>query len=1199
MKDLTAMLGRPLDDDQIAAVRSNVNTVVSAGAGAGKTTVLSARFLRLLAEGMTDADRILTLTFTRKAAAEMYDRIHGLLVRNQEDPSLADQLPLFGRASISTLDSFCARIVRSDSTRYGIPSDFTLDDESCERLARQTAFDHTLRHADDPGLRQLIRLHGYERVLADMLVPCAMNHMDPAQTTGFDQFCQRQYEVLLKELPAVADQVHQLAYSILSLDGSGVKAVRDSMEAVSRVVETVLPAIEERYPDWDEVLESALESGELSLRGGRSKDVNLEILRLYADPWRRAYGLFKLIIHHLVNRNHVEEMFAYVESFRLDYLAAKRREGILTFSDVMALAVDILRTNQQIRTFYKQRFSHIMIDEFQDNNIAQKELLYLLAEAPDRCIIDEIPKASDLAPDKLFFVGDEKQSIYRFRGADVSVFKALAEELVAQGGSALTLSTNYRSTPALIAHFNQCFSRVMAAADGERHEPFEAEFSSLKAGREPHESDSLPTVPPLQLFFRPRDGESGDEDGAGGVESETLAAIPDEDELLHPDDAEAVHIARYVRELVEGQRLRIPQRASGEGDPDSRPITYADIALLLRASSNQMRYERAFRAEHVPYTVVAARALFLEAPVNDLYQFLQLIIYPQDRRALAALLRSPFCGLDDAAVFTLFQHLAPEEDLFVDEIDMTLWGIEGDALTALGSLIQLYREVQLLAAAAPIAELVRFLWYEGGYRWFMLGRTTNHSYLEYYTYLHALAVRADRRGDSLVDLLDFLRNRLGGNEKIPELELFHDDQDGVQIMTIHKSKGLEFPVVIIANCGNTGRNAEQELFQSLGRELGPTIPFGEVIKVDKDLSSSNFFLCQRKEGERKMQVAELKRLLYVAMTRGEHRVVLSGCRNRLQDSEKFAESSLLGMILRAAALDPDSAEALPSADASADDASVNDASVNDASASGGLLHLPVETIPRYVGSDLTRARVSTISPRSVQPWYEQAEIIEYPMRVRTKSVTGAHLESEVEGEPLFGEPLPPLAVDHLLVGDLIPAFGTLCHALIEQRIAARQGMSVPDLTIPEGIRRVGEQDREELMAEAESLVERLFSSPWFEQLIDSGDDEEPVFCEAEVPILIAAPASALAPGQGKEIQGGGAGVLPDLISGQIDLLITDPKRGRATVVDHKTDRHRVPERHVEQLKTYQQAVRELTGYETGAIIIYLRDPENPHRLPSL
>ena len=1174
MKDLTAMLGRPLDAEQVAAVRSNVNTVVSAGAGAGKTTVLSARFLRLLAEGMTDADRILTLTFTRKAAAEMYDRIHRLLVRNQDDPSLADQLPLFGRASISTLDSFCARIVRSDSTRYGIPTDFTLDDESCERLARQTAFDHTLRHADDPGLRQLIRLHGYERVLDDMLVPCAMNHMDPAQTTGFDEFCQRQYEVLLQELSALVVQLDQLAHSILALDGSSVKAVRDSMEAVTRVVETVLPAIEERYPDWDEVLEAARGSGELSLRGGRSKDVNLELLKLYADPWRHTYGLFKLILHHLVNRTHVEEMFAYIESFRLDYLAAKRREGILTFSDVMALAVDILRTNPQIRTFYKQRFSHIMIDEFQDNNIAQKELLYLLAEAPDRCIVDEIPRAQDLAPDKLFFVGDEKQSIYRFRGADVSVFKALAEELVAQGGAALTLSTNYRSTPELIAHFNECFSQVMAAADGECHQPYEAEFSPLRAGCEPPESDTLPTVPPLQLFFRPRDDESMADDGAGGMEGEALAAIPDEDELLHPDDAEAVHIARYVRDLVEGQRLRIPQRASGEGELDSRPITYADIALLLRASSNQMRYERAFRAEHVPYTVVAARALFLEAPVNDLYQFLQLIIYPQDRRALAALLRSPFCGLDDAAVFTLFQHLAPEEDLFAGEIDMTLWGIEGDALTALDSLIQLYREVQLLAAAAPIAELVRFLWYEGGYRWFMLGRTTNHSYLEYYTYLHALAVRADRRGDSLVDLLDFLRSRLGGNEKIPELELFHDDQDGVQIMTIHKSKGLEFPVVIIANCGNTGRNAEQELFQSLGRELGPTIPFGEVIKVDQGLSSSNFFLCQRKEREHRMQVAELKRLLYVAMTRGEHRVVLSGCRNRLQDSDKFAESSLLGLVLQAAALDPDSITEHRAAQ----------------------LNLPVEIIPQYVGSDLTRSRVSTISPRNVQAWYEQADLIEYAMRLRTRSVTEDHSEYEVEvgrsrmdgGEPLSGEPLPTLAIDHLLVGDLIPAFGTLCHALIEQRMTARQGEPTTEMAIPECIRRVGEQEREELMAEADNLVDRLFDSPWFTGCIASDDPQSPVFCEAEVPILIAAPIRS---------PEGGEFVLPDLLSGQIDLLITDPGAHRATIIDFKTDRFRTPELHYHQIRTYQQAVRDLTGYETEGLIVYLRDPDHPVTVP--
>jgi ATP-dependent exoDNAse (exonuclease V) beta subunit len=254
-----------------------------------------------------------------------------------------------------------------------------------------------------------------------------------------------------------------------------------------------------------------------------------------------------------------------------------------------------------------------MIDEFQDDNELQKRLLFLIASEPG-----DLDRPS-LAPDKLFFVGDEKQSIYLFRGADVSVFRRLSGEL---GTEAIPLSRNFRSEPVIIDMINAIFPSVMAPSNPDNgREDFEASFERLDT----RESTSgvTPRFVYLELPYR---------DARGARDAFRDAA-----------ECEAWEVAHLVRDAVEGGSLLVADRGTGK----ARKARYEDFAILLRSTSKQVHFEKYLRLFGVPYGSENACGLFSEAVACDLYYALRLALYPDDRNALAAYLRSPFAGLSD------------------------------------------------------------------------------------------------------------------------------------------------------------------------------------------------------------------------------------------------------------------------------------------------------------------------------------------------------------------------------------------------------------------------------------------------------------------------------------------------------------------------------------------------------------------------
>ena len=842
------------DTDQRAAIAASTNAVVSAGAGSGKTSVLTRRYLRLVTEERMRVGEILALTFTRKAAAEMYERIYRALLEQTDDAFVREQLADFDSAVISTLDSFCSGIARNGCARFGVPATFTIDERSLEAMAGQLALAFLTEHAAHPVVADLIRLNTFGSLWKDGLARLAVDHFSVADDRDLSSYLPAQRRFLVDEHARLAASLRRALEAIAALDPEGPKCIRDAQAIVDALdLDRVLaePTEVEGAPETADRIAGELAAVDRMPRTwGGSKHPDVPLYKEYLNEAQELAARFVVATYTLARWDDAERLTELLERFRERVVSEKRRLALLSYHDVTRLAIRTLTEDTALRSFYKERFGAVMIDEFQDNNDEQKELLYLVAERAD-ITTPGVPPASALDPGKLFFVGDEKQSIYRFRGADVSVFRTLATELaptvssapgsvpaqagaVGTAGADLRLGANYRSEPGLIRFFNELFPLVFA----DPQHDYEARFEPLRS-REP-----TPGITPRVELWRLEQGENPD----------TL--------FLDDTDAEAYHIASWIRSAVDERALHVRAEDGGV-----RPVGYADVAILMRSSSNQIRLERMLRLFGIPYVSQAARSLFLEAPVNDIYQALQLVLYPNDRVAFAGYLRSPLVGLSDEGIV--------RQLLFEEELLGEVAGHSADDEARIALARERYEELCALADSRPITELLHAIWYDWGYRYHLLRREQYVPYLEYYDLFWELAHSFE--ADGLAAFVDEVRSHMGRNEKLDELEIIRGEADGVQIMTIHKSKGLEFPVVIVANAGNRGRNdsvsAEPFYWSST---LGLAFNTGVLPPGGVREKAANYLYTHELDERTAQDRAELKRLLYVAATRAESHLVFSG-----------------------------------------------------------------------------------------------------------------------------------------------------------------------------------------------------------------------------------------------------------------------------------------------------------------------------------
>lgn len=1103
-----------LDPDQRSAATIGTDAVIAAGAGSGKTRVLAARYVHLVVEKGIPVDEILALTFTRKAAAEMYARIYATL-RELDHPAAREAIAVFYKARIDTIDAFCNAVVRSASRRYGIAPDFSIDNDRAQELAERLALPWFLEHRSSPAIRQLMRRYSFAELPRRLFADTATRYVPLSAPTDFSADLRRQRIAVASRLPAVLDRLFAIEASLASLSGGSGKAWERMTEILSRV-----PARPETpfTESGETVLEASAPRSDLVAMGrwlgelasvtnwGATKNPDALAAKEYLAELRILAAEYQGLVNFAANGNVVEETLALLAGFIGLYNRKKREAGILTFADSARMAVDALKTDPELRAAYASGVSAIMIDEFQDDNELQRDLLFFLATEPG----------------KLFFVGDEKQSIYRFRGADVSVFRALERDLGSAGMPAL--GTNYRSEKPLIEAFNALFPRVFlnAALYGEAGFPlYEATFSPIHAHRSTPGLDAGITV----LLV---------------TEANFTGNDPD---MLGPEETEAAEVAARIRSLVDSG-FRVRDETNNEGG-QTRPIRFDDVAVLFRTTSRQHLFEKHLRARSVPYQTESLTGLFADAPINDLYALLRVAVYPEDRTAYAMLLRSPFTSLDDESVtLALLDTLEPgSEGLFSERVALRLR--EGERKRFLAAR-ELYLEIRGAADRIPATELVTLAWHRAGYRYETAKDPSLHRFAELYDYFFELARQADERGETLAIFLDRVFALMQSGERVEDLDIPVDKSGGVRLMTVHKSKGLEFPVVFVVNADNTGRsetNADPVYFS---KEYGLTVNTGA--SEDAPDAASNWFWERVRDEERAKADAELRRLLYVAATRAEVRLFVSAClagKADASDSPRDGET-LAGLL----------GDLLDRKEENAKGKPVRLRSFLE------LLAAPLSLgdVPNCAIEEVMPARAIAQNDFTERPASFAARFAELASRVplasydsgerRRWAVTALAAEREREkgesraprkaGEDEFAALLAKTGVT--------PAeFGTFAHREIESRMTG-----IPAFMPAEIRPAVSEMAERFLVSETGKLA---LGSDWRENELGFVTRWTETSRELTV-------------------------------TGQMDLVFASG--GTVFVVDFKTDREERPEDHAFQLAAYRKAARELYGMPVETRLFYLR-----------
>ena len=812
------------------------DVVVTAGAGTGKTRVLVERYLALLESHRIG--EIAAVTFTDAAAAEMRERVRRE-VMNRDD--LKHHRKELDRAVIGTIHSLCLQILREHPVEAGMdPAAVVLSEDEAElELLRACAEALEASAQEGRGLVALQEMGVFEvgRALPEMVR--RRDEVDQAYQSmpgvSPKQRAEGLHSLMDKGARSVVNEARPMLQEwVADLRLAYAEAGEDvQKERVGRVLDALGDPSTAR---WNELLQRVVEAkGEINLRGGSARNWggNLAEVKELLGRLRHLAAQFQklpqwndhdgLALEVLVD---LRELFAVACAWYQDY---KDRLGGLDYLDLEIRARELLRGHDEIVERYRLRFKHLMVDELQDTNPAQIELLQLLRGAGG-------PKA--------FFVGDAKQSIYRFRGGDVRSFRRLQRE-VEQNGGLHRLTRSFRSHDPLVNGLNGLFGHVLGGAK----EDYEASMEDMRGtGRE---APSRPCMVVMRITDKTPDGERASEYQKRRVEA----------------DAVAGEVARLLQEAAPVWDAKLGK---------TRRVAPADIAILLRRLSNVHLFEQALENRGVSYRTMSGPGFFRRQEVLDLINLVRWLAAPDDAIALMGLLRSPMFMLDDETLLIL-RSQSPKGDM-LESLKHPPSHVDEEARRFCRRAWDVLADLRKEAPYASVHVLVEHALARTGFEasWGALagGEQALANIRKLVGMLRGL------RGQSLDEAASYLRRRFedaGAREGQAPL----DDLDAVRLMTIHGAKGLEFSVVFVPECDANRRNSYD--YVQWRREEGISATLSADVDQDNRRRRPGFYsyLVERDKVE---EAAEYKRLFYVASTRAADMLYLSGAASKKGES---------------------------------------------------------------------------------------------------------------------------------------------------------------------------------------------------------------------------------------------------------------------------------------------------------------------------
>ena len=924
------------DDDTLReSIVSNVeqHQFLSAGAGAGKTTILVEHYLHLLGEGYKPA-QIVAVTFTEKAAAEMKQRLREeCRVRAQQQTASGDAASAVSAspgvdweslvheleaAPISTIHGFCARLLREHALVASLDPEFTvLDQTDAELLLEETIRRHLLtRLSSEQTARTLAMTLGYgdlvrvlialgkERVkLEGVLVDTAYQSPDELLSRWQEMAEERKVRVLRKILEH--EQFAPSLQHILDTQGPEGDKLEERRQQLCEIIYShqlhlystyeLTPA---RYNQVLAALEELLEVpatnvGSNNAWSALGLDMNAmkAAQRLFIHKSEGLLGQLKNDINSVTWNSEVEEesaelTFALVQELKAAleaYAAAKKQMGAVDFEDLLELTRKLWADSPETLERAGAAICHLLIDEFQDTNTLQKQVLWPLVtgEQYDPVVA---PHLAETGGRCLFIVGDAKQSIYRFRGADVTVFNTTRDEMSSQDCCVIhELTRNFRSNASLVEVYNRLFSHEAVMGTDEK-EKWEATYVNMEIA-----------LPPLPEDQHPVEVHVIAAQSASSGEGSEAADSADMQELRK---REARWIAGRLVKMIDDSQMQVRHKSGTEECWE--PVRPGDVAILLRAMTDVHIYEQALRHAGLPYYLVVGRGFFDAQEVQDVANFLKTLENELDDVALVGALRSLMIGLSDETLYHLSRLNAPSwwarlqqaalalangeaSDAQADEMsahtDETIQVIEESQLQRIRRAYALFTELRAKKNRLPLPALVQEVVDRTGFSATLAGQFSGAQLVSNVRKLVELAGQFQSQGQAtghagLRDFIEHITRLTMRQEREGQAPIEEESGDSIKLITYHSAKGLQWPVVVLPDlCRGAGGDKSAYRFHPASGFAVKSFPVQAVKDDAKNIWPS--VAAEIKEADEREEKAEKRRLFYVGATRARDLLILS------------------------------------------------------------------------------------------------------------------------------------------------------------------------------------------------------------------------------------------------------------------------------------------------------------------------------------
>lgn len=901
------------EDQWKAIMASGQDILVAAAAGSGKTAVLVERIIKKITSenNPIDVDELLVVTFTNASAAEMRHRIGEALEKaidsNPNSVHLKKQLSLLNRASISTLHSFCLDVIRKYYYLIDVDPGFRIADETEGQLLRDEVIEDLFEEEyGKDGNQPFFNLvdaftndrsdEGLKDIIVDLFDFARSNPSPDAYLDSIVSMYDAAGSTAIEELPFM-----KVLMADIELQLQGAKALLEQGLEITKMpggpapravnftedLHVVFTLLNAREQSWSELYDAIQLANFGRAKMCKGDDYNKDLVDKASKLRDRAKKIVQDLSSELFSRRpesflkDMQEMkpliavlIDLVKEFSRRFGEVKQERGLVDFSDLEHYTLEILAaqsgiegevpsavaTPSEAARAYRKKFKEVLVDEYQDTNMVQEAILQLVT-------------ADGEATGNLFMVGDVKQSIYRFRLAEPNLFLGKYNRFTSDGeqsGLKIDLAKNFRSRSEVLDGTNYLFKQIMGVKVGEIHYDENAE---LKKGAPYPEDEQFP----VELLLIDR-GEGSSSETESAEESETAATEFDADDL-EQSQLEARLMAKHIKDMVEERRgVYNPKTKT------SKPVNYRDIVILLRSMTWAPQIMEEFKQQGIPIYANLSTGYFQATEVAIMLSLLKVIDNPYQDIPLAAVLRSPIVGLneEDLAVIRISQKRGAFYDALTTFCMQKPTADNEEVHEKTSQFFDRLKSWRTAARLGSVSDLIWQLYRETRFFDFAGGMPGGK---QRQANLRALYDRARQyeattfRG--LFRFLRFIERMRERGDDLGAARALGEQEDVVRIMTIHSSKGLEFPVVFTAGLARNFNTMDLKKFYMLDKEFGFAAKY---INPEKRISYPSLPQLAFRRKHKMEMLAEEMRVLYVALTRAKEKLYLIGS---VKDAEKM------------------------------------------------------------------------------------------------------------------------------------------------------------------------------------------------------------------------------------------------------------------------------------------------------------------------